>query len=321
MSLSHVEGHLRDVMRTVSGEVPGMIVLLRVADDTRVLAAGQADVDSDRPMSAQDSFPVASITKSMVAAAVMRLVARGRIALEDPVERWLPETVPQGSLITLKHLLSHQSGLHDPPARRLTPGMGDREVVSLAAEYPLDFPPGSTSAYSNIGYMALGLILAEATGTPLGQVLHREIFRPAKMAHTRLGGSFTVVGHDDGVPLGSQDIGVPHGSGSVVSTAQDVDRFYHALWSGDLVPLHMVDIMARSTGPLMPNAEYGLGLWRQQMWCGTGVGHSGSGPGVATKAWRLEGTDRSVVVLVNDADGQATADALADAALCPPDDG
>jgi D-alanyl-D-alanine carboxypeptidase len=318
IGIDEVDSSVSAVMRAVADDVPGMVVLARVGDDVRVRAEGLADAESGRAMATDDTFPVASITKSMVAAAVMRLVERGRLSPRDPVERWLPGLLPQGDRITIEHLLSHRSGLHEVPWRRITPGMDAEAIVALSGRYPLDFAPGSTSTYSGIGYLALGLLLERIADAPVEEVLETEVFGPAGMTHTRLAGSPTAVSYRGGSPVRRLHLRLAGAAGGVVSTAEDVDRFYQALWSGDLVPPAVAAAMARSTGPLVPGVEYGLGLWRQAVWCGTGVGHSGGGAGVATKAWRLEGTDRSVVVLVNEHDGQSTADELADAALCPP---
>jgi hypothetical protein len=75
--------------------------------------------------------------------------------------------------------------------------------------------------------------------------------------------------------------------------------------------------MTKPVGIVNPwDADYGLGVWFNRESCGTAMGHSGAGPGFATKAWTLPGADRSVVVMVNDGDGQSIAEGFATAALC-----
>ena len=108
-------------------------------------------------------------------------------------------------------------------------------------------------------------------------------------------------------------------AGSVVSTAEDVDGFFHYLWAGKLLSPDLVEQMSRPLGDIPPyGGEYGLGIWTATFSCGTALGHSGDVPGYAVKAWTLQGSKRSVVVLVNEGGpvGHAIADTIAETALC-----
>jgi D-alanyl-D-alanine carboxypeptidase len=107
-------------------------------------------------------------------------------------------------------------------------------------------------------------------------------------------------------------------SGGVVSTVRDIDRFFTALWGGEILDPDLVKAMSEPVGVVSPfDADYGLGVWLNRESCGTAMGHSGAGAGFNTKAWTLPDARRSVVVMVNDSDGFTIADGLATAALCP----
>jgi len=297
-----------------------MVTLIREGTQTRVITAGFADAAKREPVIAEDRFRIASITKSMVATAVIQYVASGRIRLDDPIDKWLPGLLPNRK-ITIRHLLSHRSGLHELTEQESAAAKirSDRDLVAATLKYPLDFEPGSDGAYSNTGYVVLGLLLEKLSGQPLRAVLHRAVFGPAGMQSTTLGGSPTVVPRSGGVPVENEGLdGVGMAAGGVISTAADVDRFYEHLFAGDLIPSTLVATMERPTGTVpFGQGGYGLGLWIWSLSCGEGLGHSGALQGYSTKVWTLKGTDRRTVVLVDDGQAGSFANNIANAALCP----
>ncbi len=319
-TLSQSTRNVRKTLKTFSGIATGAIVLVRVGDQTQVLTSGLADVDDHRAMKPDDRFPIQSLTKTMVATLVLQLVADEELALRDTVEDILPGLLPQGRRITIEHLLSHRAGLHDAGLEELPPlgRMTEDSMIAVAADSPLEFTPGASSRYSNVGYEVLGRIVEELTRQPLSAALEQNIFRPANMADSALLGRTEVQGY-----AGSRAVEDPYlrffpAAGGVSSTVTDIDRFYTSLWRGRLLDRELVATMATPLGSASPFAgSYGLGVWINPEDCGDAQGHSGAGPGVSTKAWTLPDADRSVVVLVNDGDGYTVADGLASAALCP----
>lgn len=310
---------VEEELHAFDGIATGAIVLVRVGERTRVLVSGLADVQHRRRMQPEDRFPVQSITKSMVATAVLQLVEERRLRLDDSVEDVVPGLLPQGDRIIIRDLLSHRSGLHDPgtedvpPPRRMT----EDSLIGAAAAHRLDFPPGTSGSYSNVGYEVLGRVVEQVTGKPLGEAMKHGVFDPAGMSHTQLLGTPTVQGYYDSKAVADPYLRFVQASGGVVSTVGDIDRFYTALWHGDLLDKRLVATMTKPRGIVAPwTVDYGLGVWFARETCGTAMGHSGAGPGFATKAWTLPDPDRSVVVMVNDGDGQSIADGLAARALC-----
>ena len=318
-ALDAAEAAVEEGLAAYADVLTGAVVLVRSDEETRVLTSGWADRRRGRPVRAADLFPIASLTKPMVATAVLQYVDSGRISLDDPIGRHLPGVLRQGDRITVRHLLSHRSGLHwltdeefPPPYRA-----GDRKILEMSASYPLDFAPGTSGAYSNVGYTVLGLLLEELSGRPLKEVLDRQIFEPAGMRASTLGGRPSVLGHTVDGPSGDPGLDIFLAAGGGVSTADDYDRFLQTLLGGELLPQGLVDEMATATGTVpFGSGDYGLGLWLVHMPCGDAVGHNGAMEGFSTTAWALRDSARSVVVLTNDGDLHAVTDYLATQALC-----
>ena len=131
-----------------------------------------------------------SMTKLVTATAVMKLVEQNRISLDAPVERYVPE-FPKGLGITVRHLLTHSSGLPDQEADHLVSFEGSilpplDEVLRshLASGVTLLFAPGSDAEYSNWNYLALGVIIERVSGLPYADFVTGSVLRPAGMAHT-----------------------------------------------------------------------------------------------------------------------------------------
>jgi D-alanyl-D-alanine carboxypeptidase len=312
-------GDVGKALKAYEGVATGAVVLVRVGEQTRVLTSGLANVKQQRPMRPSDRFPIMSITKTMVATAVLQLVAAGKLGLDDNVEDVLPGLLPQGRRITIRNLLSHRSGLNGPPEADLPPPARwtKDSWIDAAAAHPLEFAPGSSGHYSNVGYEVLGRVVEQITGKPLRAALRQKVFGPAGMSDTTLLGSATVQGYFDSKAV--DDVYFPFfpAAGGVVSTVADVDRFYRALWDGKFLDPELVRTMSKSLGVVSPwGMDYGLGVWFDRESCGIALGHSGAGPGFSTKAWTLEGTERSVVVMVNDGDGGSIADYFATTGLC-----
>jgi D-alanyl-D-alanine carboxypeptidase len=318
-ALTRAQAAVRTAFVSSVADSSGAVVLVRDGKDAAVLVHGLADVAGRRALTVHDRFPVASLTKSMVATAVLQFVASGRVALDDPVNRYLPGIVPSDR-ITIRQLLSHRSGLHD---------LSDVDVAAVrpltyrallkASAARLDFEPGAFGVYSNQGYTVLGLLVEKLSGTTLAQALQQRVFAPAGMTSSTLAGTPTVLGYSAyriGQPADRLPLGVMWASGGVVSTVQDVDRFYTELFAGTLLPVGLVREMEKPTGTSpFGSGDYGLGLWIGSLSCGSVIGHGGSIPGFNVVAWATPDHTRAVVAMVN-SDNNLMANNLADSALC-----
>jgi len=184
--------------------VVGAVVLVREHGQLRhASASGWADREQQRPMQADALFRLASVSKPIVTAAVMRLVAQGHVSLDAPVTDWLPDfrpALPDGTrpVMTLRQLLSHSAGLgyrfldadaEGPHARAgVSDGMDDspitlHENLRRIADVPLLFPPGQAWHYA-LGVDVAGAVLEAATGQPLAQVVREQVTAPLGMKDT-----------------------------------------------------------------------------------------------------------------------------------------
>lgn len=266
-----------------------------------------------------DEFRMGSNTKTMMATLVLQLVARGRLRLTDPIEKWLPGQVPNGQAITLRMLLNHTSGLFDytnDPA--MLPSVVGRdphrwtsqELLAVGVRHPALFPPGTQWSYSNTNYVAIGALLERVTGQSLADLVRDRIAGPLGLDHTYFATSSAWFGpHVHGyeadaahmppeVPAEVRDLAGPQhdghvdvsgisprwgdAAGAIVSDARDWSRFYRALMSGRLIPAAQLAQM-RDTVPVFPDQPdgpgYGLGIDTKTFPCGTIWGHDGGLPG------------------------------------------
>ena len=177
---------------------PGLAVLVRSSGRTLFERGyGVRDLRTRLPIDARTRFRLASVTKQMTAAAIMLLVRDRRLRYEDTLTQTLPRFPAYGGGVTIRHLLTHTSGLPDYEhlmdladtgrAPFWTPEhqIRDDEVLALLAKETHGlFAPGTSWAYSNSGYVVLGLVAARAAGKPFGEVLRERIFAPLGMTRT-----------------------------------------------------------------------------------------------------------------------------------------
>lgn len=304
----------------VEAGAPGVLLLVRDDGSTHTTVRGDADRERGRPVRAADRFRVGSVTKTFVATVVLQLVAEGRLRLDDTVEKWLPDLVPDGRRITVRRLLAHTSGLYDyvddprvfaPYAQRPTYSWSPRRLVAIAVAHPPAFPPGRGYAYSSTNYLLLGLIVESATRVSLAQELRARVFEPLRLRHTtfspRLVSGPYIHGHrapsHQGVVTGpprdtSREAATwTWAAGAIVSSAEDIRGFFAALLGGKLVPARLLEQMET----LVPagNLRYGLGLAAFPTPCGDAWGHTGNAQGTITVAWNRRDASRQVVLVVN----------------------
>lgn len=306
--------------RVAEAGAPGVLLLVRDGSEIRSGVRGVADRDRARPVRAGDRFRVGSVTKTFVATVVLQLVGEGRVWLGDTVEEWLPGLVPGGRRITVRHLLSHRSGLFDyvedpkvfaPYAQEPAHAWDPRRLVEIAVAHPPPFPPGRRFAYSSTNYLLLGLIVEAATGTPLEQQLRERIFEPLGLRQTTFAPRFVsgpyIHGHrapsHQGVITGPpvdtsrQAATWTWAAGAIVSSADDLRRFFATLLEGRLLPPGLL----REMETLVPagRLRYGLGLAVFPTPCGDAWGHTGNVQGTVTVAWNRRDASRQIVLVVN----------------------
>lgn len=250
-------------------------------------SAGSRTLDGDAAVRTQDRFRGASTTKMMIATLVMQEVQAGTWTLDTRVEDILPGLFPDHPDVTLEHLLSHTSGMPtgtdlslltritDPTSwEEFIDALGqdytDEEHLAVVNAVPWAHEPGEGFTYSNAGYIALGVLLEEVTGSSVADLLVERVFTPAEMRDTRYpddpgfsGPTMREALYTDGGQwwtLDGFDPEVFSHAGAAVTTTEDLNDLTAALVTGELVDPALVEDMLepRSTEIL----EYGLGIYR-----------------------------------------------------------
>jgi CubicO group peptidase (beta-lactamase class C family) len=170
----------------VRQRIPGMSVAV-LRGDSVLLARGYGFANVEQHVPATDStlYMVGSLTKPFTAAAVVLLSQQGRLGLDDPITKYLPEGKAVWPKVTIRHLLTHAAGV--PQDTRLDWGRdySESEMVRSAAQ-PLEFEPGAQQSYSSTGYALLGVIIHRVAGVPWGDFVRDQIFRPLEMRTARV---------------------------------------------------------------------------------------------------------------------------------------
>ena len=300
----------------------------------RAVAAGTVDAAVLEVHRARDShrqafgsaqprtvFLLASITKPMTAAAVMTLVEDGKLGLDEPAQKYVPELAgPERAGITVRSLLDHSSGLPDMPPDNKELRLRHAplaDFLTSAARAPLLFPPGSAVRYQSMGFLVAATIVERITGLPLREQMKQRLFDPLAMKSTALGlGGRALadtarcqVPDDPGGWNSSywRDLGSPWGGAH--GTAADLVRLLHFFAhpaAGDPLRVQTVQAMLTPSGPAIKKAagaasrrseRYGLG-WRLGIG-GNGCsdrtfGHSGA---TGTTCWMDPARDLTCVLL------------------------
>ena len=167
---------------------PGIAVAI-VKDDRIVLTTGAGHDSTGAPVTATTPMPVASVSKSFTALAVMQLVEAGKLDLDADINRYLDFKVPpyDGKPMTMRQLMTHSAGFADTSKDLFPPDLKSLKPLSRMAEVPMPariFPPGTTPAYSNYGASLAGYIVQRVSGQPFDDYIEQHIFAPLGMAHS-----------------------------------------------------------------------------------------------------------------------------------------
>lgn len=170
------------------------IAIVRPGREVTERAYGWADLANCLPATAASRFGIGSISKQITALGALVLVQQGKLALEDPISRWLPESGESWRGVTVRHLLTHTSGIRDSghddevyPQIELDKKqeLPEPELIRTLAAAPLNFTAGEGWAYSNTGYLLLSIIIQRAGGAPYPDWMRDHVFEPLGMHATR----------------------------------------------------------------------------------------------------------------------------------------
>ena len=236
---------------------PGAAVL--VARDNKIIfqnAYGKASLKTSEMITPRYVFRIGSVTKQFTAVAILKLATQGKIKLDDPVIKFIPE-FSNGRSITLRHLLTHTSGI--PSYTGLAGQQGPeqeaaeqtiQERFNVFKDLPLEFAPGARYEYSNSGYFILGMIIEKVSGMSYGDYLKKEFFLPLGMTSTYYdGGSQTISPRSTGyvqrekkfIEAGFVHHSKPYAAGALASSTEDLLKWNNALFSFEVLPRNVIE--------------------------------------------------------------------------------
>ncbi|MBC8163956.1 MAG: beta-lactamase family protein [Roseiflexaceae bacterium] len=287
---------------TTSGQFSGAVLVAKNGAVVIARGYGAADAAGSVPNSPETRFRLASISKQFTAMAIMQLVDRGQIGLDTPACEYLDSCPAAWQRITVRHLLSHTSGLPNftdfgsyeaTMAQPTTP----EDLVARFRDQPLLNEPGAVYRYINSGYVLLGVIVERVGGTNYGEYLDEHVFGPLGMRESGydLGGAGVAQGFDaPGLPCAVLHASTLFASGGLYSSVRDLYRWDQALYTSALLP---DDLRAQMFTPQA--GSYGFGWIITQRGGQRSVEHPGLMSGAATQIVRLPEAGATVIVLSN----------------------
>ncbi len=275
---------------------------------------GMANVELSVPVTDSTVFEIGSISKQFASAAAMLLVQEDRLGLDAPIHQYLSDLPSEWLGVTVRHLLTHTSGIpdyeeirtYDVYRFRLTP----QEVIQIAHSRPMDFEPGTGWFYSNTGYFLLSMIIERIEGHPLGHVLESRIFGPLGMTQTRMTDPEVIIRHrasgywvnkiGELINRNPTETSSTLGAGGILSSAHDLAKWDEALYGDQLLSAESKATMWTPT--VLPNGDntgYAFG-WGVRPYKGlTSQSHGGQVAGFVANFSRFPDQEAAIIVFLN----------------------
>lgn len=295
--------------------IPGLSVAVVVGNQLRWSDGfGFSDLENHVPAKATTSYRLGSICKPITAIAVMQLVEKGKIALDSPIQRYVPTFPPKRWPITVRELLCHTAGIRHYRPGEMTGTRhydGVMPALDLFKNDPLVFKPGARFLYTTYGYCLLGAAVEQASGMPYILYVERNVLKPAGMARTRLDSVFDIIpdraagyvktssGELRNSALADTSNKIP--GGGLCGTVEDLAHLAIALHEDTLLPTAIVDRMFEpqrlTDGRLI---GYGLGWSMFGKHRGRpAVGHAGAQPRISTLLYMVPRDGFAVALMCN----------------------
>lgn len=269
---------------------------------------GSADLEWDIPNTPNTKFRLGSVTKQFTAASILLLEERGKLSVNDPVKKFMPDAPAAWDKVTIFHLLTHTSGVADftnfPDYPKIEPfATTPAKLVALFRDKPLDFEPGEKWSYDNSGYVLLTYLIEKITGDSYEKFVRENIFTPLGMKDTGYDSNSAIIPHRaagysagrGGVEnAGFIHMTVPQGAGALYSTTKDLLKWEQALFGGKVLKAASLDKM---TTPFKNN--YAFGLMVETVSGHKKISHGGGIEGFNTDLTYYPDDKLAVVVLAN----------------------
>ena len=294
---------------------PGIAVL--VSRNGKILyksAAGLANIERRLVLTTESAFRIGSLTKQFTAAAIMMLQEQGKLSIQDDIHKYIPDFPTEKNTVTIEHLLTHTSGIanytNDIELLKKEVQVSKKldEVLERFAEHPMVSDTGEAKQYSNTGYILLGKIIEVASGQPYSDFIEKNIFKRLGMTSSHFSRSNITPNEVNGYDMAPQGFSKPphidmswvHAAGALRSSVEDLDIWFNALRSGNLISNNsyqkMITPFKLNDGSL---SHYGFGLAMSNIWGYEIISHDGGIPGFTSNSTYLPHEDLYVTVLAN----------------------
>jgi CubicO group peptidase (beta-lactamase class C family) len=232
---------------------------------------GEANLEWHIPNTPTTKFRLGSVTKQFTAAGILLLEERGKLKVDDPIKKYLPDAPAAWDAIELEHLLTHTSGIANFTSlpefeKRKMHAATVEEAISWFRDLPLEFAPGEKMAYSNSGYLLLGWVIEKVGGQSYAQFMQENIFTPLGMKDSGYDSNSAIIerraagyspGPDGIVNADYVSMTIPHAAGALYSTTEDLLRWQRALYGNKLIS---ADGVRRMTTPFQEGYGFGLAI-------------------------------------------------------------
>jgi CubicO group peptidase (beta-lactamase class C family) len=247
----------------------GTVLVARGSEVLLSKGYGFANLEWDIPDAPSTKFRLGSITKQFTAASILLLEERGKLKVEDPVKKYLPDAPPAWDKVTIFHLLTHTSGIPsftgfpDYESTEAIPSPVEKTVARFR-DKPLEFAPGEKRNYSNSGYVLLGYLIEKISGQSYEKFVQENVFSPLGMKDSGYDSNTAIIRHraagyspgpDGPVNMGFIHMSIPHAAGALYSTTEDLLRWEQDLFGGKL--LSPVSLQKMTT-PFKDDYAFGL---------------------------------------------------------------
>jgi D-alanyl-D-alanine carboxypeptidase len=289
----------------------GLAIGIQYKGDIYEQGYGVANAQNGKPVTPATVFKIASLTKSFTAAAILRLSQEGKLRLDDPISRFLPETHERAQDVQVQHLLNHTSGLPDWSIDAAQEALPETFTTDEAVTYyfstiqNLESEPGEASSYNNAAYFLLGAIIEKASGLTYKEYLTATFFEPLGLHSSgECGSQADVLGYhsvnrqlEEARPSNLKLLGA---AGNLCSTAGDLLNWLDALRQGKVIRPETWERMIKPTeltdGQV---AEYGFGLVIEEDTLGREISHDGVTAGFNSFFIYYPEHELSIVLLTN----------------------
>src|SRR5262245_37022700 len=319
-----IDAKVDKIFEKWTASTPGCTVGVTVAGKPVLSKAyGMADLEHDVKNSPDTIFEGGSLSKQFTAAAVLLLMRDGKLSLDDPVRKYIPEVPDYGAPLTIRHMLTHTSGLRDwgsvagiagwPRTTRVHTHAHVLEIVSK--QTALNFPSGTRYSYSNTGYNLAAILVSRLSGMPFAEFTKKRIFEPLGMTHTSWRDDFTHIVKNRAIAYEEARDGfhieMPfenvYGNGGLLTTVGDLLKWNQNFVSPEVGDAALLQLQ-QTPGKFNDGRAHGyaLGLMVAEYKGVRQVDHSGSTAGYRAHLARYPDQNVSVAVLCNASTGTAT---------------